>query len=296
MAVLTAKGISGVAVELLQRALVLPRTVTTVPGDEFAGSNGDTITLRVPQPSTARTDAPGSSLTPDDVTEVAQDVQVGHVYHLKNITDTELSMSLEDFARQVTRVQVGAVARGVENKVISAFNALSNDATVKFLKNGTDADTVSVMNQIRETLTKNEAPAEDRYIACSPEVITRLLTCSYFIRAADSGSTDPLRRAIVGSIFGMEVVEVTGMTAGTAVAYHKSAVALAVRTPVNPRGATDSSGVTKDGVGLRQVFQYDASKAQDQSLVSTFAGAKMVYENAGNSTIKRFLKTHIITT
>lgn len=296
MAVLTAKGISKVAIELLQRSLVLPRSVTMVPGEEFAGSNGDTITIRVPQPGSARTDASGSTLTADDVSEVAQDVQVGHLYHLKNITDAELSMSLEDFAYQVTRTQVGAVARGVEGKLVTVMNALSNDSTVKFAKTGTDADTVATVNALRETLTKNECPGDQRYLACSPEVITRLLTCSYFIRANESGSQDALRSAVVGRIFGFDVLEVTGMTAGTAVAYHKSGFGMAVRTPVNPRGATESFGITVDGVGIRQVFQYDASKAQDQSLVSTFAGAKAIYENTGNSTIKRWIKTHISAT
>lgn len=296
MAVLTAKGISSVAIELLQRQLVLPRTVTNVPGGEFAGANGDTITLRVPQPSTARTDAPGTALTADDVTEVPQDVTLGHVYHLKNITDTELSMNLEDFARQVTKLQVGAVARGVENKVVDAMNALANDATIKFALAATDADTIKVMNQLRETLTKNEAPGDERYLAASPEVVTRLLTCSMFVKNNEIGSTDPVRNAIVGRIFGIEVIEVTGLTASTAVAYHRSGFALAVRQPLNPKGATSSYGISAQGLGLRQVFQYDATKAQDQSLVSTFAGAKAVFEDAGNTTKKRSIKTHISAT
>jgi hypothetical protein len=57
MAILTAKGISSVALELLTRQLVLVPTVTNVPGSEFMGPNGGTITVRVPQPSAARTRA-----------------------------------------------------------------------------------------------------------------------------------------------------------------------------------------------------------------------------------------------
>lgn len=297
MAVLTAKGISRVAIELLQRSLVLPRTLTLVPGDEFAGSNGDTLTLRVPQPSSSRTQASaGAALTADDVTEIPQDVQMSHVYHLKNLSDQELSMQLEDFARQVTKLQVGAVARGVEGLVVAAMNALANDATIKFALTATDADTIATMNKLRETLTNNEAPAEDRFLAAAPNVVTRLLTCSQFVKNNEAGSSDPLRNASVGRIFGIEVVEVTGLTAGTAIAYHRSGFALAVRTPVNPRGATSSSGITKDGIGLRQVFQYAAATAQDQSLVSTFAGAKAVFDDAGNTTKKRFIKTHISAT
>lgn len=297
MAVLTAKGISRVAIELLQRSLVLPRTLTLVPGDEFAGDNGDTITLRVPQPSSSRTQASaGAALTADDVSEVPQDVQLSHIYHLKNISDQELSMQLEDFAGQVTKLQVGAVSRGVEGVALAAMNALSNDATIKFALAASDADTIKQMNALRETLTTNEAPAEDRFLAASPQVVTRLLTCSQFVKNNESGSSDPLRNASVGRIFGIEVVEVTGLTASTAVAYHKSGFALAIRQPVNPKGATSSSAISAGGIGLRQVFQYNAATAQDQSLVSTFAGAKAVFEDVGNTSKKRFIKTHISAT
>lgn len=297
MAVLTAKGISSVAIELLIRRLVLARTLTLVPGDEFAGSNGDTITLRVPQPSASRTQAsPGAALTADDVSEIPQDVTLKHLYHLKNITDQELSYSLEDFARQITKPQVNAVAAGVEAEVVAAMNAVTQDATIKFALAASDADTIATVLKLRETLSNNDAPMEDRFLACAPNVITRLLTCSQFVKAGDSGSTSSLRDASIGRIFGFDVVEVVGLTAGTATAYHKSGMALAVRTPVNPRGATSSAGVTAQGIGLRQVFQYAAATAQDQSLVSTFAGAKAVYDDAGSTVKKRFIKTHISAT
>src|SRR5690242_17471439 len=98
MSVLTAQGISRVAIALLQRQLVLPATVTNVPGSEFMGPNGGTITVRVPQPGSSRTQAsPGAALTADDVNEIPVDVSLSHVYNLKNLTDQEASYNLEDF-------------------------------------------------------------------------------------------------------------------------------------------------------------------------------------------------------
>lgn len=280
MAVLTAKGISEVALALLQRSLVLPRTVTMVPGNEFIGPNGGTITVRVPQPGAALTQSsPGAALTPADVTEIPVDVTLAHVYHLKNITDQELNYSLEDFARQVTRVQVQAVARGAEQKLLDVMNAITPDGTIQFANTGSDADTKATMLAIREYLTKNECPAEDRYMAASPEVVTRLLSCSDFVRMDAVGTPDAIRSGVVGRIYGMTVVEVYGLDAGTAVAYHRSGFAMAVRQPENPRGATESFGISADGLALRQVFQYAAGTAQDQSLVSTFAGAARVAED-----------------
>jgi hypothetical protein len=45
---------------------------------------------------------------------------------------------------------------------------------------------------------------------------------------------------------------------------------------------------------LRQVFQYDAGHAQDQSLLSTFAGAAAVYEDGtgSNGTVQAVRQAH----
>lgn len=47
MPILTASSISSIALELLTRSLVLPRTVVRPPGAEFSGPNGATISVRV---------------------------------------------------------------------------------------------------------------------------------------------------------------------------------------------------------------------------------------------------------
>ena len=115
MAVLTAKGIAGLSIPLLNRLLVLPRTASLVSGDEYMGPNGGTVTVRVPQPSTSRTQAsPGAALTADAMNEIPVDVSLSHEYHLTNITDQDMTYNLEKFAEQVTLPQVRAVAAGAE--------------------------------------------------------------------------------------------------------------------------------------------------------------------------------------
>lgn len=136
MAVLTAQGISRVAIALLTRRLALPRTATMLPGEEFAGSNGDTITVRVPQPSAASVQLnKGDTLVAADVNEVPVSVTLRHLYHLKNVSDQELSMELEDFARQVTLPQVRAVAIGAEDEMATAMNDQAADGTIQFALN-----------------------------------------------------------------------------------------------------------------------------------------------------------------
>lgn len=299
MAVLTAKGISRIALELLQRQLVLPRTVTNVPGDEFVGPNGGTLTLRVPQPGASRTQASaGAALTADDVTEIPVDVSLAHVYHLKNITDQEASYNLYDFARQVTRVQMGAVATGAEDKLVAVMNALAADAGYQFdltpgagTSDDQDEDTKKVILKARTLMGTNFTPMEDRFLAVSPSIASRLL--HLLTPVVNSGTTDALRDAVIGRIYGFNVVEVPTLTDGTAIAYHRSAFAFANRAPALPKGATASSLASSQGISVRQVFQYDAGHAQDQSLVSTMVGAAAVYENgtgADGTTRKRFVK------
>lgn len=281
MAALTASGIASVAVPLLVRDLVLARTVTNVPGNEFIGPNGATISVRVRQPGSALTDAAGTSLTPADIDEVPVSLTLGHVYHLKNIADDEAAMELEDFAFQVTAIQVNAVATGVENKLTTVMNGLSEDLT--FAATASEDDTKATLLAAREALGEANAPNSGRFLAISPSIASRLLSVEEFVRADASGSDSALRDAVLGRIYGMTVVESNGLTADTALAYHSSGFVLGVRAPQNPRGAVDSAMINEQGIALRQVFQYNAGIAADQSLVSTFAGAAAVLEDADSS-------------
>lgn len=292
MPVLTSQGISALSVDFLSRMLVLPRTVSMIPGGEFAGDNGDTITVRVPQPGSSRTQAtPGATITYDDVTEIPVTVQLQHLYHAKLISDEELSLDLVDFGRQITRHQVDAVATGAEDTLADVMNGLAADDS--FALTASADDTKDIVLAARAELTRNDCPATDRFLAASPEIITRLLKVDEFVKVNEAGSSSALRSAIVGTIYGLTVVETNALTAGTAVAYHRSGFAMANRIPVQPRGANDSSTASKDGMGMRHIFQYVPDKLSDASVVSTFAGASAVYEDGtgANGTVnRRFVK------
>ena len=286
MAVLTAQGISSLAIELLTRLLVLPMTASRVPGGEFAGSNGDTITVRVPQPSTARTQStPGATITYDDVDEVAVDVTLAHLYHAKLVSDEELSLNLEDFGRQITRVQVAAVATRAENQMATVMNNLSSDLTIEV--DGSNID--EVILEARELLGRNDVPLTDRWLAVSPEVATFLLAADLLARVDASGSSSALREAIIGRYRGFTVVESSGLAAGRAAAYHQSGFAFANRVPVSPRGATSTATAEAGGIGMRQIFQYVPDKLSDATVVSTFAGAVAVPDNDSGTEFPRIV-------
>lgn len=277
MALVTAKGVSSLAVALLTRQLVLPMTVARVPGGEFAGDNGDTITVRVRTPRSARTQAsPGAQITYDALNETPVDVELSHLYDATRLTDEDLSLNLVDFGSQVTQPQVASVATGAEDQLAAAMNGVAADAS--FAGTPSDTDTDEQILAAREALSEADVPAGDRFLACAPDVISRLLGVDKFVRADAVGDGTAIREATMGRIYGFTVIESNGLAAGTAVAYHRTGFVFANRTPVPPRGlsSTQTATATNGGVSMRQIFQYQPDILSDASVLSTFAGAAVV--------------------
>lgn len=275
MAVLTSQGVASTAVGLLSRSIVLPNTVTRVTRDDFPAGNGATVTLRVPSPGASRTQtSPGATITYDDVTEVGVNVTLSHLYNAKRITDQELTYSLVDFGTQITSVQVDAVARGAEDLIAAAMNGLASEQT--FTLTASEANTKAVILNARQQLSAANVPAGDRFLAVSPDIATRLLSLQDLQDASRSGDDGALREATIGKFYGFTVVESNALTAGTAVAYHRTGFAFANVLPASPRGATDTATASFGGVGLRHIFQYQPDILSDASVVSTFAGAAAV--------------------
>lgn len=286
MALLTAKGIASVAAELLTRTIVLPRTATRISGGDFAGDNGDTITVRVPQPGAARKQVTrGTQIVYDEIHELPVDVTLSHLYNAKLVSDEELSLDIVNFGTQVTRVQVAAVATSAEDELAAKMNDLDVDAPIE------DGEIFEAVLAAREYLGENDAPAGDRYLAVSPSIASLLLAEDKLVRVDASGSSSALRDAIIGRVYGFTVVESNALDHGTAVAYHQSGFCFAVRVPVEPRGAAESGTAESGGIGLRQIFQYDPDRLSDASVISTFAGAAAVLDEEESAPVnKRFFK------
>lgn len=291
MALLTSKPISELGIALLVRSLVLVRTVARIPGGEYAGPSGGTVTLRVPQPRTAETQAvPGAAITYAAIGEESVDVTVSHLYDATLISDEDLSLSLQSFGTQVLLPQVASVAQAAEDKLAAKMNALVADATIEWAAASTvDADTATVL-AIREKLTTNDVPAGNRYVACAPDITTRLLSIPTFVQASARGDGGTaLESAVVGSVYGMTFVESNAIDAGTAIGYHSSGFAFGSMPPVAPGGGADSSNAEDGGVALRHVVAFDVNHLSTASVISVFAGASVVSEDGG-ATIKRALK------
>lgn len=290
MPLLTSAPISALAVELLTRSLVLVGTATRVPAGEYSGPSGGTVTLAVPQTRTAREQATrAAAITYDQLTETGVDVSLAHLYDGALISDEELSLDLREFGTQVLRPQVESVARAAEDQLATTMNALAADAGIQWAAAAAPAADKATVLAIREQLTINEVPPADRWVACSPGITTRLLDIPGFVEADKRGSASALEAAEVGQVFGLRFIESASIAAGTSIAYHRSGLAFGTATPVAPGGA-DSTTATAGDVSLRHLVAFDASRLATASVVSVFAGAAIVPEDAAGTTIKRAIK------
>lgn len=287
--------ISRIAAPLLARLLVLPMTVTRIPRSDFAGPRGGTVHVRVPQPGTGEEQAAGGgNLTAEEIVEVEVEVAVALQQFLTNLDEYQLNLEIEDFARQVTAIQIEAVARRSEAKVAAVMNALTAD--IEFAATASADDTKATVLAAREALSEADAPAGSRYLAASPSIISRLLQVDEFVRADASGATSALRQADVGSIYGLRVVESNSLDQDEAVAYHSSGFVFTTFPPMNPAGAASSAVATYQGISVRTLFQYNPVSSTEQALVSAFAGAASVSDGPDNSTTPRFVKLGVGTT
>ena len=85
--------------------------------------------------------------------------------------------------------------------------------------------------------------------------------------------TPALRDAVIGSLSGSPVVEHNGLEPDEGYYLHGTSFVLANAAPDVPRGAvTGNSGISKRGIAVRWIQDYDANYLRDRSIVSTFMG------------------------
>jgi hypothetical protein len=240
------------------------------------GGKGRTVNVRVPATLIARTrgiDDVTSSIVLDELAESTIPITLGeHIYSAVGLSEGDLSLNLESFAAQVLKPQTDAVVDRVENEVAEALNAIAVDTTIAW-----DAtNPVATFTALRTKLRKNGVPATDLNVVVGADIYAALLEDDAITDVSQSGSTAALRDAGVGRVRGFNIVESTRVADGDIIAFHRDAFTLAVRAPKVPEGASFGSSVSQGGFSLRYLRDYDVTKTQDRSLVSTFAGVASV--------------------
>jgi hypothetical protein len=279
--------VASAALGLLEREIVLPGLVWRDAGGDFAGAAGDTITIKVPARTQARTRAlrgvrPTTSegagiITMDELTETSVDVTLDtDVYSAVPITDENLTLDIADFGTQILEPQIRGVAEGIENAVAAEMTGATYAVNLTF--DGTDPYKTFVDAHV--ALNKVNVPRTERFVVAGADVEALVLKSDHLSRVDQSGSDAALRRAEIGRMANFPIYVSNALPANLAFAFHRTAYVLGMRAPVIPAGATFGASQSAFGLSMRWLRDYDFRNVQDRSLVDTYIGTSIVADGA----------------
>jgi len=301
---LKADKIAATALGLLQREIVLPGLVWHNAGGSFVGAAGDTITIRVPARTTARSRtlrgarglaSEGNGIIQmDELTEHSVDVTLDEaIYSAIPTTDEELTLDISDFAAQILAPQVRAVAEGLENKVademVNAPWTAANTVQIPHSKlaDGTTVDTANWdvfrgLVSVRKLMNVANLPQNDRIVVVGPGMEEAFLNDSHLNRfdaSGDSGPGSALRDATLGRIAGFnQVVVSNALPSNIGFAFHRTAFVLSLQAPAVPSGVPFGTSQAYQGLAMRYIRDYDFRNVQDRGMVDIYAGTNSVVD------------------
>lgn len=296
MAVTTIRSevVLGQMLGVLERDTVLAQFVwRDVPDTAFKGAKNDTVSLKLPAYTSARTRTlrSGTQIVIDDLEETKVDVVLDtHVYKAIAISDEELTLDVTDFGSQVTAPAMSAVVRKIDDSIAAEMAAATPEVTVTL----DDADPYPGIIEARIALNNHNVPMNQRFLALGSNVELALLTSDRLSKVDTSGSSDALREAIIGRIGGFTAISVPGLDPDIAIAAHRTAFPMATVTPVVPAGASWGETRSWRGFALRVLRDYlpDASDGpQDRLLTDAFMGVGVTEDRGTIDDDGRFVPT-----
>jgi hypothetical protein len=164
------------ALGLLEREIVLPSLVWQDPVGDFAGALGDTVSIRLPAYTSARTRVlrGGTPITMDELTETKVDVSLDtDVYKAVPITDEELTLDIADFGEQVLEPVVRSVARGIEDQVAAEMEAATYPTVIEIANTGANP-VYDALIDARKALNNASVPAGGRALVVGSDIEAKL--------------------------------------------------------------------------------------------------------------------------
>lgn len=280
--------ITGTALELLRREIMLPNYVTRMGLADFRGRQNDTVTMRVPAILQAREYTWRTRPDPivvDEIEELSIGVQLNrHIYSAVGLTDEELTLDIWNFTEQVLNPQVIACAEKIENLIATEMvNATLASAAVQYTQSPTGTPFYDALVDARKILNDANVPVAGRVVIIGSDVEASALKEEDLRRVDASGSAQTLRGAILGNLAGFTIVQSNSVPGDFAMAFHRSAFVFANVAPEVPRGVTFGRTVAEGGIALRYIQDYDTQYLRDRSVVSSFAGAASVEDTRDGS-------------
>lgn len=287
MAVLKAKSekIMPFLFPVLEQTSILSRLFKRVDPQYFVDSKGDKALIELGK---LRTNARKYTWRDRKQPIVTDDIQGGetievkfgtHTYSATELTDEHFTMEDVQLATEVVMPQAEAVADDLEWDIRDSFNALRAKVTLT-LNDGDDPYDFAVDAQAELSGFK-VAPLDGRFWLVGSNVAKAILKSDRITRFDSAGASNELalRRAIIGDLAGLTVVQDLSVDPNFSLVSHQTGLLVATKAPnIPPTGAVTGKKMSQNGIELRHIVDYDSATLQTRSIVSTFSGVTPVYD------------------
>ena len=263
----------------------LPRTVRQDFSAEFVAGRGQTVNVLGPVDAgkanvytKAQRDA-REAIKFNELNQTWFPVKLeNQIYNALRLPDDFATFTLTDLTRQVLVPQAESVVNDLAAPLIAEMVATETDAKIPAMAlDGSNA--LAVLIKARQVLNERHIPTDGRYFAVGADLEAAILSLPQLQKVNESGSSEVLRNATIGRLFGFEIIADPALPADFGVAYHRDAFAHIMRPSRQPEGAAKSATVAQDGFALRWIQHYNPLQLEDQSVVDTFYGATTLDAN-----------------
>ena len=267
----------------LRYLTLLPRTVRQDFSQDFVAGVGQTVNVLGPVSAgkakvyTKANRTARDAIQFNDLTQQWVPVTLeNQVYNAVRLPDDFATFTLKDLTQQVLIPQAESVVDELASPLVAEMVAIATDESIPEI--GVTADGKSnfrtALIKARQVLNDRKVPAANRTFAVGPGMEAAALQDELLQKANESGTTETLRNATIGQLFGFTIVADPTLPDDFGVGYHKDAFAHVTRPSRQPDGAAKSATVAQDGYALRWIQHYNPLQLEDQSVVDTFYGAK----------------------
>lgn len=263
----------------------LPRTVRQDFSAEFVAGRGQTVNVLGPVDAgkanvytKAQRDA-REAIKFNELNQTWFPVKLeNQIYNALRLPDDFATFTLTDLTRQVLVPQAESVVNDLAAPLIAEMVAIETDEKIPAMAlDGSNA--LNVLIKARQVLNERHIPTDGRYFAVGADLEAAILSLPQLQKVNESGSSEVLRNATIGRLFGFEILADPALPADFGVAYHRDAFAHIMRPSRQPEGAAKSATVAQDGFALRWIQHYNPLQLEDQSVVDTFYGATTLDAN-----------------
>ncbi|TDD97167.1 hypothetical protein [Actinomadura rubrisoli] len=245
-----------------------------------------------------------SAWVPDHIEETYIQVRLDeHRASAHYISDEQMTFDVDSFAAEVLNPQTRGLAEYFEWRLAKAImtfygpNATPANERVLSVKAEIDltATTEAGMRtnafnlrtaiiDARKAAKAVGMPQSGQFLLCTPEVEAIILKDPDFQRVDYTGTSQALREAVIGKLYGLWIVTSNELAAQTATGlamflWHPTALAMVTKAPNIPKGVSFGAGASSNGVALRWLIDYDYTKMQDRSILDVYAGFNAIPED-----------------